>query len=90
MIVIHKTCTRNNLRSSGSKDFVPFRFCAKTQCNRERHCKQKDDKNLDMSVLLRVEQRNDRRHQQNNGQESDDEAREDVYALLGIQPHELI
>ena len=43
-----------------------------------------------MPLLFRAKQCDDRRHQQNNGQEGDDEPREHVDAFLGIQPHELV
>jgi len=87
---LYKKYYKSNLRSSRSKDLMPFCFCTQTQCDRERHGEQEDDEDLDVTLFFCAEQRNDGRHEQHDGQEGDDEPGEDVDAFLGVEAHELV
>lgn len=69
---------------------MPLGLRKQTQGTRKRHGKQKNHKNLHIPPLAHAEQRHHGRHEQQDGQEGDDEAREDVDAGFGVQPDEFV
>lgn len=66
---------------------MSLRLCKQAQRDRKRHGEEKDEQDLDEAVVLEAEERDDGRHEQHDGQDGDDEAREDVDAVFGPDAH---
>ena len=74
-----------NSRSSRSEHFVSFRLGEDAQGCGEQHSKYHDQHDLQYTVLLNQKQYRRGRHQENNRDNSEYQARKDVDAVLGIK-----
>lgn len=69
---------------------MPLGLREDRQSRGKEECKQQNHANLDTAVVRHAEEHHDGRHQQSNGQQSDDKPDEDVKPFSGVEVHAFV